>query len=113
MSALGPRPVEPGRKRALQPMHSFHQIRPRRFQREMEVIAHQSKRVQLPPRLLARLKQTPLERLRGRRQFKHVAPVVSAVNDVVNRAFVLDSRFSRHDLPLPFSSSLFKPKSKK
>ena len=70
MPTLLPKPIEPRRKRALQPMHSLDQIRPRRFESEVVVISHERKRVQPPAGLFTRLKQTRLERPRCRRRLE-------------------------------------------
>jgi hypothetical protein len=62
----------------------------------MEVVAHQAKRMHLPPRFLAGLAQ--------RFQKTLAVPVISEdrllpvapVHDVVDRAGILDAQFSRH-----------------
>jgi hypothetical protein len=62
------------------------------------VVPHHHIRVQLPPMHRARLPQRLLKRLRRPRRLKHIPPVITPVDHVIQRPLVLDPQFSCHFL---------------
>ena len=50
-------PIEPGRERGLQPLHSRHEVSQRCFNREVKVISHDDKGVQQPLAAFTRLEE--------------------------------------------------------
>jgi len=62
----------------------------------MVVVAHDRVGVQLPPRALAGLEESLLERLLGSLALKHPRAIVSAIYHMIDRAGVFQSQFPRH-----------------
>lgn len=93
---LPPVAVEPVRPRALQVLHPRAQVRLRRLQGEMEMIAHDHKRMHQPAKPRARFRQAPLERLGRPLACKDRLPVVPPVDYMVARSLELQPQFPRH-----------------
>jgi hypothetical protein len=72
------------------------QIRLWGFDREMEVMAHDHKRVPPPAKRRAGFKQTPLEGEGRPRVCEQVAPVIAAIDHVVTGPGKFHSYFARH-----------------
>jgi hypothetical protein len=96
MPALVAEAVEATGEGRLQPLHAADQVPEGRFQREVEMIAHDHKRVQQPRTALARLEEGPLKRGPRFLLAENPRAIISPVNDVVNRARELESKFARH-----------------
>ena len=96
MAVFAPEAIEPGGQRALQPMHAFDQVGPGRFQRQVEMIAHDHVSVDAPAVDRGRLGQGAHKGFRRARAVKEVAPVIATIDDVVARAGVLDAQPSCH-----------------
>ena len=87
MAVLAPQAIEPGRKRRLQPLHPRHEVSLRGFDREVKVISHDDEGVQQPLAPCTRLEEAGLECGPGARVSKDPGAVVSAIDDVINRAW--------------------------
>ena len=96
MSALLAKPIEPGGKRALQPMHTRDQIWLGSFERKVEVVGQESIRVQSPRMELARFGDRGFESLRGSDGCEDITAIVAPVDDVVERSPKLNSQSSSH-----------------
>ena len=96
VTTLVPKPIESSREGALQPMHPFNQVRPRRFHRQMKMIAHDRICEKPPSGLLAGLVQALFERPGRSDGLKDITPVVTTIDHMVDRPFKLQSRFARH-----------------
>jgi hypothetical protein len=88
--------IEPDGVGALQPAHPQNQVGVGRFQDQMVMVAHQTKRVYLPSGLLARLGQSldaivPLDISQ-----KNILALVAAAHDVVNRCRIFDAQGPWH-----------------
>lgn len=83
-------------ERALQPTHAGAQIAFRRLQGQVEVVAHHTVRVENPAVLLARLEKTLLERRLGRVVLEDPRTVVPAIDHMVHRSRVFESKRPRH-----------------
>ena len=88
--------VEPFGIGPLQPLHSRHQIRLRRFQQNMKVVAHQNIRMDNPARPFAHLpqggqKQTPIF-VRAENRLLAIPPV----HHVIDGPRIFQSRFPCH-----------------
>ena len=85
MPPLSTEPVEPVRKRALQPAHPIHQIGAGRLHQKMVVVPHKTPSVQTPTLRLAgqfqALKETPART----RSLEDPLPVVPTVDHMVIR----------------------------
>ncbi len=73
------------------------QIRLRRLQRQMVMIAHDAEGTQYPARALARLEEAFPERAPGSLLFKNVAAVVAAVDHMVYRSRIFESKRTRQN----------------
>lgn len=91
MSVHGSMAIEARGKRTLEPVHPFHQVRSWRFQREMIVVAHDDVGVKSPIMPDTRFRQRGFERLGGARGFEYVTAVITAVDDVIQRAGILNA----------------------
>ena len=87
-------PVEATRVSAQQPFHPGDQIGLRRLDHPMEMIRHEDIGVNLPARLGANLAQRVDEALAIRIIDEDQFAPVTAIQDVINRASILDSQLA-------------------
>src|SRR5690625_1824735 len=95
MTSLVAKPIKSVRKRALQPLHSSHQIRLRRLERKVVVIAHEHIREKPPTATLSDLKQTLFKSFATPAEHKKIPPVISAVEHVIHRTGIFYAVFAR------------------
>src|SRR5690606_11297739 len=91
-----PKAVESGSERALQPLHSRHEVGFRSFHSQMVVVAHDDVGVQFPPAALHDFKQTTLEGFPASAFQKQLLAVVASTDHVVDRPRILNALLSRH-----------------
>ena len=96
MPVLPAEPVETVGKRALKPAHAIDQVARRCLQKEVIVVAHEDIRMEHPPRLRSRLRQTTQKRLPGSGVSEDIVAVIPAINHMVTGSGVLNAQFSRH-----------------
>ncbi len=87
---------QPDRESRLQPVHPRHQVRLRRRQGQMEVIAHHHKRVQPPLEPPHRGLQRPDKGRDRTPRRKYVVLQVPAIDHVVPGPCKLDPQATRH-----------------
>src|SRR5690625_3964321 len=101
MTSLVAKPIKSIRKRPLQPLHPRHQVRLRRLDREMVVIAHQHIREKPPVAPLNDLKETFLKSLTTPAKHKKIPPVISAVEHMIHRTGIFYAILSGHPSKKP------------
>ena len=84
MSPFSSQGIEADRERSLHPAHTFHQIGPRRGDRQMVVIRHQAPGVDEPAGARAGFAETFQKGVLGPLRAEDVRPVVAAVEHVIN-----------------------------
>lgn len=75
---------------AQEPFHSRDKIGQRRFDEEMEVIGHQTKRMHLPFGFGARFAEGAKEQLTVRISLENRLAPIAAIHDVIDSAFVFE-----------------------
>ena len=78
------------------PAHSGHEVRLRRLQHQMKMVAHETIGVHLPPGLRASLAEGSEERLPVTILNVDSFPAVAPVHDVIPRARILDAQRPGH-----------------
>ena len=96
MPTLCAETIEADGEGTFQPMHPFGEIGVRSFEGKMEVIAHDHIGVQSPVEATTRRVHGALKRLSRAHRRKHITAIISAVDNVVKGARVLDASFSSH-----------------
>lgn len=96
MAVLRTEAVEADRECGLKPVHSLDEIRCRGGQREVEVVAHDNERVQLPTETQAGFAERLLKGSRRPLALEYVAPVVAPIYDMVGGSRKLQAEFSCH-----------------
>src|SRR5439155_27054886 len=89
-------PVESRRVSAQEPLHTRHEVSPRRFHHQMKVIEHQTPGMHLPVRLATALAQG------AQKQFAILVipedrlPPIPAIHHVIDRSRIFYSQLARH-----------------
>ena len=96
VSAFGPKPVEANGKGGLQPVHAIAQVRNGCGQSQVEMVSQNREGVDFPPKSGAGLTQRGLDGTRGSGRFENVAPVIPAIDDVINRSWILNAKPACH-----------------
>ena len=67
-----------------------------RAESQVEMVSQNREGVDFPPKSGAGLTQRGLEGTRGSGRFKNVAPVIPAIDDVINRSWILNAKPACH-----------------
>ena len=93
--------IKPRRQGAMEPMHTLYKRRIRRFHSEMEMIGHQHISMDLPAKLSASLKEGSKKDLCRPNALEQVMPVVSSIEDMVDRSGKFDPQPPGHVYTTP------------
>jgi len=96
MAVFAPESIEARCKGAFHPVHALGEICISRFDRQMEVIAHQNIGMDDPPESLGGFVQAFLESLPHAARHKNRMPIVPPVNYVVKGVGELQSQWASH-----------------
>jgi hypothetical protein len=77
-------------------VHAITQVWNRRAESQVKVISQQAKRVDFPAETRAGFTKRALKRLRGAHGVEKVAPVIAAIDDVIDRPWKLNSKPTCH-----------------
>jgi hypothetical protein len=89
-------PVVPDGVCAQQPLHAGDQVGLGGFQHEVQMVGHEAKGMHLPIGLLACFPKLAAETLSILVVLEDSLPAITAIDDVIHRAGVLDGQLARH-----------------
>src|SRR5437660_8172326 len=93
-------PIKPHRVGAQQPFHSSDKVRLRRFHDQMEMVVHQTPRVDLPARLLACLFECSQESFSISIILENGFSAVAPTHDVIDGPRIFQTQLSWHRMNL-------------
>jgi hypothetical protein len=93
MAPLIAKAIKPIGKRRLQPLHASDEVSPRRFHREVEMIAHDHERMEQPLTTSAGREETCFKCGLGTRVREYPAAIIAAIDDVIDRAGEFEAKF--------------------